>query len=284
MTRGPSPLGFLSVTNDVRTLAYFSFRLGNGDVFLRISNGFGESPRRGTCRREGGIQRSRQADACSRTACRMPGGGRALRPIFIVCLADGTWRTLGDDCGGRPREWVDERRLVIERFARLNSIALIDTETGDQHELLESAERSVSKSAVVAGSTVDRVRCLASGRTGQCVCCSVPGQADSRVRVGGGGSLSEPSLLVCGRPAAVLHAHGHEPDGSQRRSCAAFRLRIGLVEGEPIAVYASTEMLMPAYTARHGAYRHTRSDHPRARRLQGRRVADGTRSIVVRAA
>ena len=35
MTRGPAPLGFLSVTNDFRTLAYFSFRLGHGDVFLR---------------------------------------------------------------------------------------------------------------------------------------------------------------------------------------------------------------------------------------------------------
>src|SRR4029450_11894051 len=50
----------------------------------------------------------------------------------------------GADCGGRPREWVDERRLVIERFARLNSIAIIDTEAGTQHGLLESAERSVS--------------------------------------------------------------------------------------------------------------------------------------------
>ncbi|RDJ94183.1 hypothetical protein B4Q13_16490 [Lacticaseibacillus rhamnosus] len=70
---------------------------------------------------------------------RMP-GGRTLRPIFIACISDGTWRTLGEDCGGRPREWVDERGVVIERFARLNSIALIDTNTGDQQELLKSAE------------------------------------------------------------------------------------------------------------------------------------------------
>jgi hypothetical protein len=35
MTRGPFPLGYLSVTSDFRTLAYFSFRLGHGDVFLR---------------------------------------------------------------------------------------------------------------------------------------------------------------------------------------------------------------------------------------------------------
>src|SRR4029453_3888795 len=45
--------------------------------------------------------------------------------------------------GGRPRQWVDERLLVIERFARLNSIALIDTETGDQRELVQSPEQSI---------------------------------------------------------------------------------------------------------------------------------------------
>ena len=32
---------------------------------------------------------------------------------------------------------------VIERFARLNSIALIDTATAEQQDLLTSAERSV---------------------------------------------------------------------------------------------------------------------------------------------
>lgn len=61
---------------------------------------------------------------------------------------DGTSRLLGDDCGGRPRQWVDERLLVIERFARLNTIALIDTVTGVQRELLESAERSVKNPRV----------------------------------------------------------------------------------------------------------------------------------------
>ena len=35
MTRGQFPLGYLTVTNDFQTLAYFSYRLGRGDVFLR---------------------------------------------------------------------------------------------------------------------------------------------------------------------------------------------------------------------------------------------------------
>ena len=41
------------------------------------------------------------------------------RPIFIANLPDGTFRMLGEDCNGRPREWIDERFLIIERFARL---------------------------------------------------------------------------------------------------------------------------------------------------------------------
>ena len=35
MTRGPFPLGFLSVTADFHTLAYFSYRPGHAEVFLR---------------------------------------------------------------------------------------------------------------------------------------------------------------------------------------------------------------------------------------------------------
>ena len=125
---------------------------------------------------------------------------------------------------------------------------------------------------------MDRVRCIASGRTGQCVCFSVPRTADSRVRVGGGGSLREPSLLVCGRAVTVLHAHGHEPVGSQRRSCAAFRLRIrtgGRRTDCGVRVNRNADARVPS---RHCANRHARSDHPRARRLQGRRLADGPRS------
>jgi Tol biopolymer transport system component len=74
---------------------------------------------------------------------KMPGGDRAARPIFIVDLRDRAWRQLGDDCGGRPREWIDERRLIIERYARLNSIASIDTDTGAQQELVQSADHSI---------------------------------------------------------------------------------------------------------------------------------------------
>ncbi len=68
MTRGPFPLGYLSVTNDFRTLAYFSFRLGDGDVFLRDLMTGSERVLADGPSGSKGYQRSRQAGACWRTA------------------------------------------------------------------------------------------------------------------------------------------------------------------------------------------------------------------------
>jgi len=72
-----------------------------------------------------------------------------MRPIHVGSVADGTLRKLGDDCGGRPRQWLDERVLLIERFGtRLNSIALLDTAGGEQYELLSSPDHSISNARV----------------------------------------------------------------------------------------------------------------------------------------
>jgi len=178
---------------------------------------------------------------------RMPGGGRAPRPIVIVSLADGTWRKLGDDCGGRPREWVDERRLVIERFARLNSIALIDTETGDQQELLESAERSVRNPRM---SPDRRWVAFDASRPGEPASVFVSPFREQ--------SIPQSEWLVVARSAShpFWSADGrllyYTPTGTNplvRNAVLArhFVSVSGRVEGEPIEVYVSNEMVMPAY-------------------------------------
>jgi len=255
MTRGPAPLGFVTVTNDFRTLAYFSFRLGNGDVFLRdLHTG---SERLITDGPAGAKGYPAISPGGSLLACgmRMPEAGRALRPIVIVSLPDGpapsgaagSWRKLGDDCGGRPREWVDERRLIIERFARLNSIALIDTETGDQQELLESAERSVSNPRL---SPDRRWIAFDASRRGEPASVFVSPFREQ--------PIPESEWVVVDRSAShpFWSADGrflyYTPTGRNPLVRSAVRARrfasaSGLVEGEPIAVYASTEMLMPAY-------------------------------------
>jgi hypothetical protein len=178
---------------------------------------------------------------------RMPGGEHAPRPIFIVSLGDGTWRKLGDDCGGRPREWVDERALVIERFARLNSIAVIDTETGEQRELLQSAEQSIRNPR------------LSPDRRWIAFDASRPGEPAS-VFVA---PFRQPPVVESDWVNVDQHASHpfwsadgrfiyYTPIGTNPMVRSAVRgrhfdLPSGLTDREPIAVYASIEMTMPAY-------------------------------------
>jgi Tol biopolymer transport system component len=145
MTRGPGPTGYLSVTRDFRTLAYFSFRLGHGEIFLKDLETGSEKVLAHAPEGERGYPAISPSGTQLAFGLRMPAGEQAAaRPIFVACPATAAWRSLGDDCGGRPRQWLDERLLMIERFARLNSMAIIDTETGQQRDLLTSAERSIT--------------------------------------------------------------------------------------------------------------------------------------------
>jgi Tol biopolymer transport system component len=247
MTRGPFPLGYLSLTNDFRTLAYFSYRLARGEVFLRdletgSERALGDAPPG-----DKGYPAISPGGTFLAYGVRMPGGDRAPRPIFIARLADKTWRNLGDDCGGRPREWVDERRLVIERFARLNSIALIDTETGEQQELLQSAEQSIRNPR------------LSPDRTWLAFDASRPGEVSSVfVAPFRESTVAESEWVVVDRSAShpFWSADGsllyYTPVGTNPMVRSAVRGRRfaslpGLVDREPIAVYASVEMMMPAY-------------------------------------
>ncbi len=247
MTRGPGILGYLSVTSDFRTLAYFSVRLGAGDVFLRdLRTGservLGEGP--AGAKWDPAISPSGSLLAYG---TRMPGGERVLRPIFVVSLLDGTWRKLGDDCGGRAREWVDERRLVIERFTRLNSIALIDTETGNQYELLQSAERSVRNPRL---SPDRRWITFDASRPGETPSVFVAPFREPPIPepewVVVDNSASHPFWSADGRLLYYTHTDTNPLVRNAVRA-RQFASQSGLVEGEPIAVFASNEMVMPAY-------------------------------------
>ena len=249
MTRGPFPLGYLSLTGDFQTLAYFSYRLARGEVFIRtLQTGaertLGEGP---------GGEKSYPAISPGGNllayGLRMPGGDQAPRPIFIVCLADGSWRKLGDDCGGRPREWVDDRRLIIERFARLNSVALIDTETGEERDVLQSTEQSIRNPR------------LSPDRQWLAFDASPPGQpASVFVAPFREPPVGEPDWVLVDRCAShpFLSAHGdllyYTPIGTNPMirsavSARRFASTSGLVDGNTIAVFASAEMMMPAYLA-----------------------------------
>ena len=247
MTRGPFPLGYLTVTSDFRTLAYSSYRRGGGDIYLRDLHTGSERTLTDGPAEEKGYPAISPSGVLLAYSTKPPGGGRAVRPLFVASLADGAWRKLSDDCGGRPREWVDERRLVIERFARLNSIAIVDTETGEQQELLTSAERSVTNPRL---SPDRRWIAFDASRPGERVSVFVSAFRTEPV--------AEAEWVLIDRAAShpFWSADGrflyYTPAGTNPLVRSVIRARqisseSCAVPGEPITVYASTEMLMPAY-------------------------------------
>jgi len=189
-------------------------------------------------------------------------GPRALRPIYVGSVADDTVRKLGDDCGGRPRQWLDERVLLIERFgSRLNSIAILDTVDGTQHELLSRAEHSISNARVspdgewiafdATGRSVNRS--LSSGIT------SGPGGRPAvfvaRLRIGA--VIPHAEWVTVDRSAShpfwsgdgsLLYYLPTVPSSELRNMVRARRFdsRTGVPAGEPFTALALTEMIVPA--------------------------------------
>jgi Tol biopolymer transport system component len=255
MTRGPGILGYLSLTSDHRTLAYFSVRLGHGDVFLRdlhdsVERVVHEGPASPSHDR-GSAMAGKWDPAISPSGERLAfgtrafGGDRALRPIFVMSLIDGTWKQLGEDCGGRVREWVDERRLVIQRFGRPHSIAVIDTDTGAQIDLLSSPERSVTNPRL---SPDRRWMTFEASRPGElpsvfvCRCREQPIPEAEWMLVKG--SATHPFWSADGR---LVYYTPADTNPLVRSAIHARRFATSGLTGEPIAVYASSEMMMPAY-------------------------------------
>ena len=247
LTRGPGFQNYLSLTADFRTLAYFSVRLGEGDVFLRdLATGAERVLADGPAGPKWYPAISPGGHLLA-YGVRMPGGDRAARPIFIVDLRDRTWRQLGDDCGGRPREWIDERRLIIERYARLNSIASIDTDTGAQQDLVQSADHSIKNPR------------LSPDRQWLAFDASRPNEPPAvfvaKLREQ---SIPESDWLIVDRAAShpFWSADGqllyYTPVGTSPLIRGAIRARrfepgSGAVGGDAINVYASHEMMMPAF-------------------------------------
>jgi Tol biopolymer transport system component len=149
LTRGPGVLGHLSLTRDGRTLAYFTAGRGKRDLYLRDLDSGSETVAAGEPERGG-----RGFPAISPSGAQLAYGslvpGPALRrPVFVVDLPDGKTRQIRDDCGGRPRQWLDERYLLIETFgSRLNRFVVVDTTTASQHDILASSDRSLTNPRV----------------------------------------------------------------------------------------------------------------------------------------
>jgi Tol biopolymer transport system component len=246
MTRGPAPTGYLSITRDFRTLAYFSFRLGQGEIFLRNLETGSERVLADAPEGERGYPAISPSGTQLAFGIRMPAGQQAARPIFVSDAATGAWRRLGDDCGGRPRQWLDERWLMIERFARLNSIAIIDTERGHQRDVLQSASRSITNARLSPDGRWIAFEAAPAGEPATVFLASLDEQP-----------IPESAWVVVDRFAShpFWSADGtivyYTPTGTIPMIRSAVRGRRFVPEtgalGQPLSVYESSEMLMPAY-------------------------------------
>jgi len=244
MTRGPGPIGYLTATRDFRTLAYFAARIGQGDVSMRDLASGAESVA------PPGPAGGKSYPAISPSGRQLAYGMRAKdrRPIFIADLREGTFRLLGEDCNGRPREWIDERFLIIERFAQLNSIAVIDTVTGDQCDVLVSNDGSLRNPRLSldrewlafdvtrAGepSTVVVARFKREGLIAEIDWMTIDERSSHPF-------WSADSSLLYYVPT------GANPAIRTAIRARRFSIKSGQPDGEPLAVYSSTEMVMPAF-------------------------------------
>ena len=142
---------------------------------------------------------------------------------------------------------MDDRLLVIERFARQTSIAIIDTETGHQRVLLESGERSITNARL----SPNRVWfAFNASRSGEPACVFVSPFRDQ--------PIPESEWAIVSRNAShpFWSADGrllyYTPIGTNPFVRGAVRARrfdplSGVQADEPMAVYASADMTMPAY-------------------------------------
>ncbi len=146
LTRGAGFISHLTLSESGRSLAYFAAGTSGGELHVRdLESGadtvIGVGPDRGFPV----ISAEGERIACSA----LVPGPPVQRPVLLTSVATGEMRLVCEDCGGRPRQWLDERTLVIETFgAGLNAFLALDTRDGSPRPLLSSATRRLSNPRV----------------------------------------------------------------------------------------------------------------------------------------
>jgi Tol biopolymer transport system component len=144
LTRGEGLVSHFTVSRDGNTLAYFAARSSGAELHVR-------DLRLGTdATLAGDASANRGFPVISPDGKRLAfgtlvAGPPVRRPLFVANVADGACRLIHEDCGGRPRLWLDDDRLLAETFGSgLNSFVVLDTRDSTQHPLLLSRDRRLS--------------------------------------------------------------------------------------------------------------------------------------------
>ena len=180
-------------------------------------------------------------------------GPPVRRPVLVASLADGASRQIFEDCGGRPRLWLDEDLLLAETFGSgLNSFVVLDTRTATQRPLLSSRDRRLSNPRL--------------STDGQWLVfdATPPGGSPSVLvaRLDGGHAADEsawilmicrqPSVLVARRTSALLPADNADNWYPKQGGGSNVRSAHGRVGAEPIDVLTLSETIVPAMVSAAG--------------------------------
>jgi Tol biopolymer transport system component len=144
LTRGAGIVSYLTLSEDGRTLAHFGVDMTGSRLHVRnLENG-------SDSRIEAGPGANRGFPAISPSGQKLAfsaivPGPPVQRPLLLTSITDGETRLVRNDCGGRPKLWLDEQTLLIETFGSgLNAFFIVEMRDGAQRPLLSSATRKVS--------------------------------------------------------------------------------------------------------------------------------------------
>ena len=144
LTRGAGIVSHLTVSQDGGTMAHFAVDMTGSQLHVRNLENGSDAMIAG----EPGVNRGFPAISPNgqRLAySAMVPGPPVQRPLFLTSITGGETRLVRDDCGGRPRQWLDEETLLIETFGSgLNAFLIVDMHDGAQRPLLSAATRKVS--------------------------------------------------------------------------------------------------------------------------------------------
>ena len=247
LTRGAGFVNHFTVSRDGTTLAYFSAGPSGAEVHVRDLQRSTDATLGG----EAGDNRGFPVislDGKRLAFGTLVAGPPVRRPLFVANVADGACRLIHEDCGGRPRLWLDDDRLLAETFGSgLNSFVLLNTRDGTQHPLLWSRDRRLSNPRL---STDAQWLAFDATPPGGSPSVLVARLADSHAADETAWILIDPAAShpFWSRDGRLLYYLPTAPtaDIRNRVVARAFDPLTGGVGAEPIDVLTLSEMIVPA--------------------------------------
>jgi Tol biopolymer transport system component len=144
LTRGAGIVNHLTLSGDGRALAHFGVDMTGSRLHVRNLDDGSDSRIEAEPNVTLGFPAISPNGQTLAYSAVVP-GPPVQRPLFLASITGGETRLVRDDCGGRPKLWLNDDVLLIETFGSgLNAFLVLDMRDGAQRPLLSSATRKVS--------------------------------------------------------------------------------------------------------------------------------------------